>query len=694
MPVQAKTLTISDGSAQPLGPSKLDDGINFALFAQHATGVTLCLCDPATREITELPLDPAANRTDGVWHAAVSGLPGAGVLYGFKVSGQGGWETGFRWDSSRILLDPYAPLVAGRRQWAVRDEHEDFQTHRGSQFWGTFDFESAPFDWGPDYRRPNLHPKDLVIYEMSVRCFTADPSSGLAPERRGTFLGVADKVDHLVSLGINAVELLPVFEYDELEFRRWPNPRDHMINVWGYSHMSFLAPMSRFAAAGGGPVAAAAEFKSMVRTLHAAGIEVILDVVYNHTAELDDKEPYLLSMRGIDSRTYYMVAPEHYVQLLNYSGCGNTVNANHPVVRALIIESLLRWVEEYHVDGFRFDLASCLCRDGQGNPIPAPPLIREIAKHPVLSKVKLIAEPWDLGMFQVGSFPNWDIWAEWNGVFRDDVRKFIKGDPGMKPAFATRLSGSADLYANHNRKPYHSTNFIIAHDGFSLYDLVAYNSKHNDANGENNNDGSNDNFSWNCGVEGETGDAGVMALRYRQMRNYQLALMLAQGTPMIVMGDEVAKSHGGNNNWYGHDNPMSWMQWDEADPAKQALLRFTSELIKFRKSSPLLGREEFYSPGDVTWHESHWEDVESRFLAFTIHDRSGANSGDIYAAFNAHTFAVAAPLPAPPAGSKWVRIVDTNLQPPKDFTPGGNSGVDGVYNIQPFSSIMLLSVTA
>ncbi|KIZ03733.1 glycogen operon protein GlgX [Monoraphidium neglectum] len=339
------------------------------------------------------------NKTGDVWHVALEGLPGSGVLYGYRVLGQGGWDTGYRWDSKSILLDPRAPLVAGRDKWGVREPLERFELNRGSQWWGTFDFDSPPFDWGADYQRPATHLKDLVIYEMAVRSFTAAASSGVAEERRGTYLGLVDKIPHLTSLGVNAVELLPVFEYDELELQRWRNPREHMVNIWGYSHMSFFAPMSRFGR-GEGPAAAARDFKTMVKELHSAGIQVILDVVYNHTAELDDKHPYTISFRGIDSVTYYMVDTSQYVQLINYSGCGNTVNANHPVVKQLIIDSLVNFVEEYHVDGFRFDLASCLCRDSKGHPMPAPPLIREIAKHPVLSKVHLIAEPWDLGMYQ------------------------------------------------------------------------------------------------------------------------------------------------------------------------------------------------------------------------------------------------------------------------------------------------------
>ena len=322
-----------------------------------------------------------------------------------------------------------------------------------------------------------------------------------------------------------------------------------------------------------------------------------------------------------------------------------------------------------------------------------PPLIKSIALHPVLSKVKLIAEPWDLGMYQVGSFPNWDVWAEWNGKYRDDIRRFIKGDAGMKKGFATRLAGSADLYNVNKRKPYHSINFVVAHDGFSLYDLVAYNGKHNDANGEGNRDGTNDNFSWNCGAEGNTGDGGIVALRFRQMRNFMLALMLSQGTPMIVMGDELSSTHNGNNNWYGHDNKMTRLDWSsislDAETSPQAgFYRFLSGLINFRKAHPALGVDSFLNSSDIIWHEDNWDNDESRFLAFTLKGRGGP---DIYAAFNSHSFKIDVNLPRPPQGKKWCRVIDTNLPSPRDFTAGGNKGVDSIYGVQGFSSIMLIA---
>eukprot|EP00210_Caulerpa_lentillifera_P006673 g6376.t1 len=681
-------LKFTTGSDRPLGPSKTDKGVNFAIFGRHCSSMILCLFDWSGQSLTEFQLDPSGHRSGDIWHVEVEGLPGRDILYSIKVDGVGGWETGQRWDKTKLLLDPYAPLVKSRRTFGVRDKDECFKHNEGSVFFGTFDFDSPCYDWGENYAKPNIPQKDLVIYELPIRPFTAGPTSGLPEGTRGTFAGVKEKIPHLIKLGINAVELLPVFEYDEMEFQRFKNPRDHMINIWGYSHLNFFAPMSRFATNGQGPYQASKEFKDMVCAFHKAGIEVILDVVYNHTAESDDKTHYTISYRGIDTKVYYMVDTSSYVQLINYSGCGNTVNANNPVVTQMIIDSLRHWVEEYHVDGFRFDLASCLCRDEGGRPLAAPPLIRQISKDPILQNVKLIAEPWDLGMFQVGSFPNWDRWSEWNGIFRDEVRRFVKGDGGMKKALASRLCGSADLYHKNNRKPYHSINFIVAHDGFTLYDLVSYNHKHNQANGENNNDGNNDNLSWNCGAEGETGDGGVEYLRQKQMRNMLVVLLLSQGTPMILAGDEYGHTCHGNNNWYGHDSKMTWFDWDRVENDSNGLFRFTSELIKFRRSHPALRQEKFIGHSDIIWHEDNWDNDESRFLAFTLH---GGENGEVYCALNAHGFPITCHLPPPPHGQKWCRLVDTNLAPPKDFTPGGNNGVDIRYTIEAHSSIILIS---
>ncbi|XP_047325584.1 isoamylase 3, chloroplastic isoform X2 [Impatiens glandulifera] len=673
------------GQAYPLGVSEVEDGINFAIFSQNATTISLCLTlrDSANHkdEMLELPLDPHTNKTGDIWHICIEDLPRSGVLYGYRVDGPRDWHQGHRFDNSTVLLDPCARLVEGRQVFA--DTNNIF-----AKFLGTYDFESMPFDWGDGYSFPSIPEKDLVIYEMNVRAFTADKSSELDPKISGSYLGVIEKIPHLLELGVNAVELLPVFEFDELEFQRRPNPRDHMINTWGYSTINFFAPMSRYASAGeGGPCNASREFKEMVKALHAAGIEVILDVVYNHTNEADDKNPYLTSFRGIDNKVYYMVDLHNKGQLLNYSGCGNTMNCNHPVVIELILDSLRHWVDEYHVDGFRFDLASVLCRGTDGSPLDAPPLIRAIAKDDKLSRCKIIAEPWDCGgLYLVGSFPNWDRWGEWNGKYRDDIRRFIKGDAGMKGSFATRVSGSADLYNVNKRKPYHSINFVIAHDGFTLYDLVSYNFKHNDANGEGGNDGGNDNFSWNCGYEGETDDVKIKSLRLRQMKNFHLALMVSQGLPMILMGDEYGHTRYGNNNSYGHDTAINHFQWKQLEARKKDLFRFFSEVIKFRRSHLVFRHENFIGQEEVTWHENQWDNPESKFLAFTLHEKDG---GDIFLAFNAHEYFVKVAIPSPPQKKRWFRVVDTNLEYPDDIVPEGVSGIGATYNVAPYSSILL-----
>ncbi|CAN6167297.1 unnamed protein product, partial [Urochloa humidicola] len=367
-------LKYSSGKAFPLGVSQVEGGLNFAIFSQHASSVILCLKLPERGtqddvQIVEFALDRQKNKTGDIWHVSVEGLPTSGVLYGYRINGPQGWQQGHRFDDRVILLDPYAKLVSGRKYFGVEED-------KPRQLFGTYDFDSSPFDWGDDYKLPNLPETDLVIYEMNVRAFTADESSRLGPAIRGSYLGVIDKIPHLLELGVNAVELLPVFEFDELEFKRFPNPRDHMVNTWGYSTINFFAPMSRYASAGGGPVAASKELKQMVKALHNAGIEVILDVVYNHTNEADDAHPYLTSFRGIDNKVYYMLDLNNNAQLLNFSGCGNTLNCNHPVVKELVLDSLRHWVKEYHIDGFRFDLASVLCRGLDGSPLDAPPLIK------------------------------------------------------------------------------------------------------------------------------------------------------------------------------------------------------------------------------------------------------------------------------------------------------------------------------
>ena len=630
------------------------------------------------------------QRSGDTWHTALRGLPRSGVRYAYQVAGQGGWETGDRWYPDTLLLDPYAPLVTGRDVFADKSKPPG-----PGRFMGTFDFASPAFDW-QGVQSPGHSEADLIIYEMGVRHFSGDPSSGVGAAKQGTYLGIVDKIPHLVELGVTAVELLPVHEFDELEFQRLAgNARAHMVNTWGYSTIAFFAPMSRYGTPGAGPAQAAVEFKTMVRELHRAGIEVILDVVYNHTAEGDDTDPYVLSMRGIDNKEYYIVDTQQFHQIRNFSGCGNTLSCNGPIGRQLVLDSLRHWVTEYHIDGFRFDLASAMTRrHGDGAPMEAPPVIRDISKDPVLSKCKLIAEPWDCGgLYQVGSCPNWDRWAEWNGKWRDCVRRFVRGDPGQKKELATRMAGSADMYAVNQRKPYHSINFVTAHDGFSLADLVSYNAKHNEANGEQGRDGTNDNVSWNCGVEGPTNDAAVLDMRGRQMRNFTLALMLSQGTPMMVMGDEYGHTKGGNNNTYGLDGAINNFQWAALEQRRGDLFRFTAAAIHFRRSSSVLGSNTFLTPADVTWHEQHWDDMDSRFLAWTLNARASdgpAGEGSLYVAMNMHPFQlVDVPLPTPPAGCEWHRVADTSLPSPRDFDDTAAKAVGATYTIAGHATLLL-----
>jgi len=660
-----------------------------ALGARPGSLPSSFLSDASTAPDCTLPL----SRTGDVWHAHVLALPRSGVRYAYRVAGPpGGGEPGSRWHPQALLLDPYAPLVAGR------DVFADASRPAGAgRFSGTFDFDAPPFDW-QGVQPPRTPPADVVVYEMGVRSFTSDASSGLPAERRGTYLGVVDKIPHLLSLGVTAVELLPVFEFDELEFARdRASPRAHMVNVWGYSTVAFFAPMSRYGTPGGGPARAARDFKTMVRELHRAGIEVYLDVVYNHTAEGGDGDPYVLSMRGIDAAQYYLTDPgaPPGQQFRNYSGCGNTVSCNGAPGRKLVLDSLRHWVQEYQVDGFRFDLASAMTRrHGDGEPLPAPPIIRDIALDSVLSRCKLIAEPWDCGgLFQVGSFPAWERWGEWNGLWRDTVRRFWRGNPGQKAGLATRMAGSADLYTAHGRQPTASLNFVTAHDGFSLADLVSYSAKRNGANGEGGRDGCNDNDSWNCGVEGPSSDAGVLELRGRMMRNHALSLLLSVGMPMLLMGDEYGHSKGGNNNTYGLDGPLNDFQWGQLEGARDGLFRFFAAAVAFRRAQPVLRRDAFLQPSEVSWHETEWGNSESRFLAWTLHGRGGA--GSLYIAFNAHGFPITElVLPPPPHGCAWGRVADTSLPSPRDFDGAAAKRVGATYTIAPHAALLLLAVPA
>jgi isoamylase len=637
-----QTFSTEPGRAAPLGASRSDDGVNFAFYSDASENVSLVLFTPGAQDpFARFPLNPQVHRTNNVWHIKVKNI-NTSFDYGIEIG-------------KEMLIDPYAKALNTTHVWA-----DGCYTAR--QPLAHYDGSGAPFDWEHD-TPPVIPPQDLVIYEMHVRGFTQDCSSHV--QHPGTFLGMIEKIPHLKELGINAVELLPIFEFDECDNPR-KNPQTHqkLQNYWGYSTVNFFSLMNRFGTTSN-PSQVKEEFKKLVKALHQQKIEVILDVVYNHTSE-GNQEGRALSFRGFDANTYYILGPDG--EYYNYTGCGNTFNCNDPVVSAFILDSLRYWVTEMHIDGFRFDLASILTRDTNGHPLSDPPIVKMIAEDPLLANVKLIAEAWDaVGLYQVGSFPSYGKWGEWNGKYRDVVRKFIKGTDGNASAFAGVLSGSEDLYG-YDRKPYHSVNFVTAHDGFTLRDLVSYNHKHNLANGENNQDGANDNESWNCGHEGLTINPKIVQFRQRQMKNFIVALMVSLGTPMILMGDEYGHTRGGNNNTWCHDGPLNAFLWHHL-AAHHELFNFFKSMIALRKNNPLLRRTEFLQTEDVDWHgitpfHPDWSSP-SRFVAYTLKDNVKENH--LYIAFNARDTRPNVQLPPPPSSKKWFRLVDTTLASPHDF---------------------------
>jgi glycogen operon protein len=675
----------------PFGATLVTRGLNFSVYSRHASACTLVLFEPdRTAPFVEIPF-PAEFRIGDVFAMIVFDLNYENLEYGFRMDGPLDPPHGHRFDRSRILLDPMARAVSGRDVWGAPVTKPNPYPLRAC-------IVPQDFDWEGD-RPLGLPIEELVIYEMHVRDFTASPSARV--KHPGTFAGLREKIPYLKELGVNCVELLPIFEFDELENDR-TNPRtgERLWNHWGYSTIGFFAPKAGFAATGRVGMQAD-ECKALVKELHANGIEVMLDVVFNHTAEGNEHGP-TISFRGLDNRTYYMLTPEGYYY--NFSGCGNTLNCNHPVVRGFVIECLRYWVAEYHIDGFRFDLASILGRDQNGVPLANPPLLEALAGDPVLGKTKLIAEAWDAGgLYQVGSFPDYGRWAEWNGKYRDCVRRFLKGDVGLVGEMATRLSGSADLYEGRGATA--SINFVTCHDGFTLADLVSYNEKHNEANGEDNRDGANDNHSWNCGVEGATDDPAVNALRRRQIKNALALLFLSQGVPMLLMGDECGRTQQGNNNAYCHDSPLVWFDWSQLETNAE-LFRFCQALIRFRQRHPMLGCP-FHAgtpgpgehEGQVSWHGTRpWNpdwSAGSRVLAFqrTGRDRAGRAVG-IYAALNMYWEPLDFELPPPPFGQHWHLFADTLRSAPEDvYAPGQEPPLDdsGTMRIGSRSIVVLVT---
>ena len=663
----------------------LSNGVNFALVCRHATAVWLVLGDPRMQGFeTEIQLDPRLNRTGDHWHVRVEGLP-VEFCYGYRVDGPVG--DGFRFDPEIVLLDPYARAVSYGGAWG---EHSPNPRR------------SLVTDAMED-REPTVPPgiplEDTIIYELHVRGYTVDPSSGVT--NPGTFAGLSEKIDHLRDLGVTAVELLPIDEFDETDCA-FVNPLtgERLLNFWGYNTIAFAAPKANYAVKAG-PSEPWDEVGAMVDAFHEAGMEVFLDIVFNHTAESGDDGP-TYSFRGFDNPLYYML--DEKGEYLDFSGCGNSFNADHPVVRTFLLACLRNWVAEAGVDGFRFDLASVLGRDRRGRVQLSPPTINRISEDSLLYQTKLIAEPWDAGgLYQVGTFPGGGRWGDWNGRYRDDVRRFWRGEPGMTSDLATRICGSDDLYAG--RGPLSSINFITCHDGFTLHDLVAYDHKRNEANGEGNRDGNDANFSWNCGVEGPTDDPGVLALRARQVRNLMATLLISQGVPMILGGDEFLRTQGGNNNAWCQDNAVSWVDWRLAE-TNADFLRFVRAMIALRKAHPVFRRRAFFGAGGgppaILWHgvEPVKPDFSatSRSLAFALdgrgRDRPGVVDRDFYVAMNAWSEDLDFQIPASPSGRPWRRVVDTALAAPDDFTDvdaGPEVEATSRYRVHQRSMIILAS---
>jgi glycogen operon protein len=655
------------GQPYPLGASIIEDGANFSLFSRDAEHVELLLFHGAddTRPSRAIKLEPSIHRTYHYWHAFVPGVK-AGQLYGYRVHGPSDPARGLRFDPSKVLLDPYGRgLVVPQkynRQTAAQPGDNAATAIKSVVT------DLTAYDWEGDapLRRSSAR---TIVYEMHVRGFTRHPSSGVTEAKRGTYAGLVEKIPYLQDLGITAVELLPVFQFDPQDA---PSGR---LNYWGYAPVSFFAPHQAYSSRQN-PLGALDEFRDMVKALHRAGIEVILDVVYNHTAEGSEEGP-TLCYRGLANDLYYILEPDR-ARYSNYTGTGNTLNANNPVVRRMILDSLRYWVSEMHVDGFRFDLASILARDAKGQVLPNPPVLWDIESDPLLAGTKLIAEAWDAaGLYQVGSFVG-DSWKEWNGRFRDDARDFFRGAEGSLKRFADRMIGSPEIYGHKEREPEQSINFVTCHDGFTLYDLVAYGQKHNEANGEDNRDGANDNRSWNCGAEGPTEDPAIERLRNRQVKNFMTVTLLSIGVPMILMGDEMHRTQGGNNNAYCQDNETSWLDWTllkkHADVHRFVKLLTARRLLRgteHERERMTLTR--LIAEANKTWHgtrlnQPDWGD-HSHSIAFTVELRREKLL--LHLILNAFWEPLDFELP-PLRGegaTAWKRWIDTAQGSPDDIVP-------------------------
>ena len=665
--MRAGPLATRSGSRSPPGATLAADGVNFAIFSRHATGVELLLYEAADspQPFQVIALDPETNHTHLMWHVFVEGLA-PGAHYTWRMEGPADTAaTGRCFNALKELLDPWARGVTDDL-WDRKRAADPTDRAYGMR---SVVCDSS-FDWG-DERPIARSLEGAVIYELHVGGFTRHPSAGVAAP--GTFRALIDKIPYLRALGITHVELMPVMAFDPQSVLQTVAARG-LKNYWGYNTHSFWSPHPAYCLTAR-QGRQAAEFKHLVRALHGAGIGVILDVVFNHTAEGGHDGPWI-NFRGTANEIVYLLDPLDRRRYLDFTGTGNTVNCNHPQMTAFIVRCLEYWVAEMHVDGFRFDLASVFTRGELGQVLADPPLPWDIELSQTLADLPLIAEAWDAGgLYQVGAFPG-TTWAEWNGAYRDDIRRFVRGDAGCAGSVANRIAGSSDLYGHDGRSPSASINFVTCHDGFTLADLVSYNAKHNEANGEGNRDGNNDNLSWNCGAEGATTDAGILVLRRRQAKNFLAVLMLSRGVPMLSAGDEVLRTQGGNNNAYCQDNELAWFDWSRLESQRE-MLEFTRGVINLRRRHPCLTADRFYHgkrvPGrgipDIEWHgkrlhQPPWGDATARVLAFTIAGIA-ADEPDLHAVLNMSDDALEAELPAL-AGRAWYPTVDTGKQAPQD----------------------------
>ena len=685
-------LVPSAGRTFPLGATIHSGGVNFSVFSRSATRIELLLfdCEAATRPSRVIDLDPRTHRTYHYWHYFVPGI-GPGQAYAYRASGPFDPGHGLRFDPGKVLLDPYGRAVVVPEAYSRRRASEPGENMAAAMKNVVIDLTA--YDWEGDAPLRRSF-SSTVIYEMHVAGFTRHPSSGIAEERRGTYAAVIEKIPYLRELGITAVELMPVFQFD-----RHDCPPG-LANYWGYSPVSFFAPHAGYSSRRDA-LGAVDEFRDLVKALHRAGIEVILDVVYNHTAEVDETGP-TLCFRGLANEAYYILG-QNRAQYANYSGTGNTLNANHPIVRRMIVDSLRYWVAEMHVDGFRFDLASILARDESGRPLDNPPALWDIETDPVLAGTKLIAEAWDAaGLYQLGSFIG-DSWKEWNGRFRDDIRRFMKGDRHTVPMLAQRVLGSPDIFGHREREPEESINFVTCHDGFTLRDLVSYDRKHNEANGEAGRDGMDNNLSWNCGQEGPSHDVATEQLRDRQTKNFLVAMLTSIGTPMLLMGDEVGRTQLGNNNAYCQDNEVSWLDWRLVD-RNPDLHRFVRVLIGHRlervrarlDDSFALTLNELLRRARIDWHgvrlgHPDWSD-DSHSLACTVRPSFPDSPFWLHMMYNAYWESLEFELPPVPSTEPgWQRWIDTALPSPDDIVDYNSGPLVGGsrYRVTPRSTVAL-----